>query len=270
LIKDIAVHLTGSNEDPVRLEYASALAERLGAHLTGLQMHMLPSLISLTDPSGSAFLQQLIDDSNAAADAVTANLRNQLAALGPHTELRRLDVFPDAAGNVLAEAVRLADLFVGTQPYGDPARSERIEEAVLFKAGRPCLFLPVRLQREVKLSTVLVGWKNTREAARAVADALPLLQAASLVDVVMVTEEAAELGGADIGRYLSRHGVKAEVRTVPGNPDAAATLLGEARAIRADLIVMGAYGHSRLLEMALGGATRDVLKNATIPVFMAH
>lgn len=273
MIKDIVVHLTGSSEDTVRLRYANGLAERLGAHLTGLQIHALPEILAITDPSGSAFLQELIASSNQQADAVSADLRERLSSLGQHTELRRIDVYPDAVGPALASEVRMTDLFIGTRPYGDPAKSERIEEAVLFRSGRPCIFLPPNVQRDAKLDTVVVGWKNTREAARAVTAAIPLLQLASSVDVVMVSEHNGSIGiedTTDIGRYLGRHGVKAEIRTVPGAPDTATALLREAHASAADLIVMGGYGHSRLQELVLGGATRDVLSNSAIPVFMAH
>jgi len=273
VIRDIVVHLTGSSEDTVRLDYANGLALLLGAHLTGMQVHAMPDILAITDPSGSSFLQQLIETSNKQADNVSARLREKLAAFGPHAELRRLDLFPDQVGRSLASEVRVADLFVGTRPYGDPAKGERIEEAVLFRSGRGCLFLPPKVTRAAKLDTVVIGWKNTREAARAVAAAIPLLQLATNVDVIMVSEGDGSLGlehGVDIGKYLSRHGVTSEIRTVPGAPDTAEALQREAHASGADLIVMGAYGHSRLQEFVLGGATRDVLKNSAIPVFMAH
>jgi nucleotide-binding universal stress UspA family protein len=273
MFKDITVHLTGSDEDAVRLHYANDLARSFDAHLTGLYVYVLPDIISYTDPSGSAFLRDLVDRSSKEAEAVAARLTEQMTALGSHTELRRFDVFPGEVGGTLASEARVADLFVGTRPYGDPAKSARIEEAVLFGSGRPCLFLPPQAMREARMSTVLVGWKNTREAARAVAEAMPILQQASTVIVVMVSESDRSLGdspGADIGRYLSRHGIKAEIRTAPGVPDVSTALVREAQAQAADLIVMGGYGHSRLQELVLGGATRDVLINSPIPVLMAH
>lgn len=273
MIKDILVHLTGSSEDSVRLHYADSLAQLLGAHLTGLQVHELPSILAITDPSGSSFLQELIETSDKQADEHGARLREQLANLGPHTELRRIDVYPEDAGRTLAEETRMADLFVGTRPYGDPAKSERIEEAVLFRSGRACIFLPPMVQRKAKVDTVVVAWKNTREAARAVAAAIPILQHASSVEVVMVSEGTGSLDieqSTDIGRYLSRHGIPTSIRTAPGVPDTATALLREAHASAADLIVMGAYGHARLQELVLGGATRDVLRHSEIPVFMAH
>jgi nucleotide-binding universal stress UspA family protein len=274
MIKDIVVHLTGSSEDMVRLAYANRLAEILGAHLVGLHVHVLPSVLTITDASGSTFLAELIETSNKEADEVAARLKTQLAALGAHTELRRLDVYPDEAGEVLAAEARVADLFVGTRPYGDPAKSEYVEEAVLFGSGRACIFLPPKFSGAAKFDTVLVGWKNTRESARAVAEALPLMQLAKTVEVVTVSKgndgpDVVE-DAADIGRYLARHGIKAEIRIVPRRPTTAETLLHEAEASRADLLVIGGYGHSRLQEIVLGGVTRDVLKAASIPVLIAH
>lgn len=275
MIKDIAVHLTGSSEDAVRLAFAKTVAQSLEARITGLQVHLLPDVISITDPSGSAFLQALLEESSKAADKTTASLRLQLEKLGGSTDLRRLDLFPRQLGEALAAETRTADLFIGTRPYGDPARQHRIEEAVLFSSGRGCIFVPPSAKPSGKLEAVFVAWKNTREAARAVAEAIPILQRAKLVVVGLVEEGTAserfgDQPGADIGRYLSRHGVLSEVRMVNGWPDAGSAILNEAKAMQADLIVMGGYGHSRFREWALGGATRDVLVKSEIPVLMAH
>jgi nucleotide-binding universal stress UspA family protein len=273
MIKDIIVHLTGSAEDQVRLAYAAGVAKKLDAHLTGLQVNVLPGILSYTDPSGSFVLQELIANANKQADAVGERLSQALSATGLRTELRRLDLFPEAVAPTLATQARVADLFIGTRPYGDPAKSEHIEEAVLFRAGRACIFLPPNVTSDASFDRVVIAWKDTREAARAVAEAMPLIRMASEVDVILVSEGDGSSGStdaADIGRHLARHGVSAEIRTAQGQPDVASALLREARASRADLLVMGGYGHSRLRELVLGGATRDVLANAPIPVFMAH
>lgn len=275
MIKDIVVHLTGSPEDSVRLAYAEAVARRFTAHLTGLQIHALPDVVAITDPSGSSFLQELIADSNLEADKITARLTEKLHAIGPHAELRRLDVFPDQIGKALAIETRVADLYIGTRPYGDPGKQGHIEEAVLFNSGRGCIFLPPKATAPDELDTVFVAWKSTREAARAVAAALPFLQEARNVVVGLVEEGVASAQhgsepGADIGRYLSRHGVKAEISMIGGWTDTAAAILDAAKGVGANLIVMGGYGHSRVREIILGGATRDVLAKSEIPVLMAH
>jgi nucleotide-binding universal stress UspA family protein len=273
MTKDIVVHLTGSAEDAARLDFADAIAQRFDAHLAGLQVHVLPEVISYTDPSGSAFLRELMADSDREAEKVGARLTEALAKLGPHAELRRLDLYTREIGDALAAEVRVADLFIGTRPSGDPGRQARVDETVLFRCGRACFLLPPQFDRPVQLKTVYVAWKSTPEAARAIAAAIPLLQQAEDVVVGMVEERGSDFGsepGADIGRYLSRHGIKAEIRMVRGNGDTGPVILKEARAIGANLIVMGGYGHSRLRELVLGGATRDVLGNSQIPVLMAH
>jgi len=275
MIKDIAVHLTGSDEDAIRIDHAAALARMLDAHLTGLQVHEMPEVLAITDPSGSGFLQQLIAESVDRAVATTGKLAPMFAATGINHELRRLDLYPGQAGSALAREVRFSDLFVGTRPYGDPHKQERVEEAVLFESGRPCLFVPPGHRAPLRYASVLVTWKNTREAAVALAASLPLLLQADEVRVAVVEENGAseqrrEAPDEDIGRYLSRHGISAEVRLVDGWTDVSAAILNEATRAAADLIVMGAYGHSRLREWVLGGVTRDVLSRAPMPVFAAR
>lgn len=275
MIKDIAVHLTGSNEDLIRLEHAAALARTLDAHLTGLQVHEMPEVLTMTDPSGSGFLQELIAESVNRAAATTEKLRPQLAATGLNHELRRLDLFPGQVASALAGEVRFSDLFVGTRPYGDPSKQHRVEESVLFESGRPCLFIPPGHRVVSSYSSVLVAWKNTREAAVALAAAIPILRLANEVTVAIVeeggaSEQRGEAPDEGIGRYLSRHGIRSEVRPIAGWNNVSAAILNEAGRSGSDLIVLGAYGHSRLREWALGGVTRDVLSQAAVPVFAAR
>lgn len=275
MIKDIAVHLTGSPEDATRLAHAAGVARVFDAHVTGLQLHELPELLAITDPSGSEFLRQLIEQSNQRAQAVGAVIERQCDELGLRHELRRLDAYPGRAGQVLAAAARQSDLFLGTRPYGDPGKAEWIEETVMFESGRPCLFIPPGYPAGAEFRNILVAWKDTREAARAVADALPFLRKAGSVVVAIVEEgPASEREGrapaGDIGRYLSRHGVKAEVHVVNGWNKVGDAILNEGVRTGAHLIVMGAYGHSRVREWILGGATREVLSHASIPVLVAH
>src|SRR5690606_38298369 len=146
-------------------------------------------------------------EADARAQKVTESASKELDALSVPHEVRRLDVYPSSVGETLASEARTADLFVGTRPYGDPTGQERIEEAVLFRSGRACLFVPPGGTPPKAYDTVFVAWKNTREAARAVSEAMPFLRQASQVIVGLVEEEGAseQYGiepGADIGRYL--------------------------------------------------------------------
>lgn len=275
MIKDIAVHLNGSDEDKVRIAYAAPIAELFDAHVTGLQVHTLPDLIAITDPAASSFLQTLLAESHERAQKATDMLEATFALMSVPHELRRLDAYPSTAAGMLAAEVRVADLFVGTRPYGDPAREERTAEAVLFKSGRGSLLVPPGGTPPQDYSTIFVAWKNSREAARAVAEAIPFLQRASQIIVGIVEEGGAseQFGveaGADIGRYFSRHGIAAEIRTINGWVNVGEALLNEAERTGAQMIVMGGYGHSRFREWIMGGVTRHVLTHATVPVLIAH
>lgn len=275
MIKDIVVHLTGSEEDKVRIAYAAPIAEFFDAHLTGLQVHALPELIAITDPVASTYLQTVLAESHARAQKVTDSLAEAFAPISVPHELRRLDVYPNSIGSTLAAEARTADLFIGTRPYGDPKGEERVEETVLFRSGRACLFVPPGGTPPKDYGTIFVAWKNTREAARAVAEAIPFLQRASQVIVGIIEEEGAseQFGiepGTDIGRHLSRHGIVAEIRPINGWVYAGEALLNEAQKTGAQMIVMGGYGHSRFREWVLGGATRHLLTHTAVPVLTAH
>jgi nucleotide-binding universal stress UspA family protein len=189
-------------------------------------------------------------------------------------DLRVVSAYRSGVGDELAGEARTADLFVGTRPYGDPDRAHRVEEDVLFKSGRACVFLPPKTKPVGRLDTVLVAWKNTRECARAVGDAIPFLQQAQRVVVAAVTGEADQerhiSSGADLGRYLSRHGIVPEIKEVAGWHSAQDALLAEVTSIGPQLIVAGAYGHTRLRERLLGGVTRALLERASVPVLMSR
>jgi nucleotide-binding universal stress UspA family protein len=136
------------------------------------------------------------------------------------------------------------------------------------------LVVPYIQKGGLKLDNVLVCWDASRNAARAIADALPLLKRAKTIDVVIVASErpkSDEIPGADIGQHLARHGLKIEVkRIVATDTDVANTILSHAADSSADFIVMGGYGHSRLREFILGGATRGILSSMTVPTLMSH
>jgi len=149
-------------------------------------------------------------------------------------------------------------------------------DQVTLASGRPILVVPYAGHFETVGRRVLVGWNATREAARAVNDAMPLLAAAEMVTVLTIDAREGphghgELPGADISLHMARHGVKAGIeRTVSADLSVGDVLLSRAADLGADLLVMGAYGHSRARELLLGGATRALLRSMTIPVLMSH
>ncbi|KWO72392.1 universal stress protein, partial [Burkholderia stagnalis] len=149
-------------------------------------------------------------------------------------------------------------------------------EDVLMGSGRPAIVVPYAGRVRKLGENILVAWDGGREAARAVADALPLLTRARSVNVETVARKRPDPdetpAGVDVAAYLERHGVRSSFSTTPREPDigSGATLLNRASDLHADLLVMGAYSHTRMHERVLGGATRTVLKSMTVPVLMSH
>ena len=275
MFKNIVVHLSGSDEDETRLAYAVQLAEMFTAHVTGAFVHEMPETIAFSEPAATAAIKEMWDESRKQADALAEALVPKLDALSVAHELRRLEAPAGQTGAVLAAACRTADLFVGSRPDGEPVAAHRIAEEVLLGSGRGCLFVPPGGKPRNSYGTCLVAWNDSRESARAVAEAMPLLQRAQSVVIAIVEEHGAgeqyrEEAGADVGRYMSRHDVAADVRMIAGWEDSGEAILNEAKMTGADLIVMGGYGHSRLREWVLGGATRRALSDAGVPVLMAH
>jgi len=179
-----------------------------------------------------------------------------------------------AADRFAAIARRVALAVVGQAEPDTVAPEELIVEAALFSSGRPVLVVPYIQKAALRLDRVMVCWDASRNAARAIADAMPLLARAGAIDVVMVASErqkSDDVPGADIGQHLARHGLKVNVkRIVATDTDVANTILSHAADISADLLVMGGYGHSRLREFILGGATRGILASMTVPTLMSH
>ena len=284
-LRDIVVLLDGSARDEIKLAVAVGLARRHDAHLTGLcPLELLlpadrsfalggyPDLWVLPE-----FAKQMESQATTKAALIEAKFRELL---------RRECVKGDwlfETGSLIAAVVHrahAADLVVAGQADPDnppPASVRTLVEDVLMTAGRPLLLIPYAGRFDSIGTNVLVGWTPTREAARAVHDALPLFAPSAKVTVLTVessgsASETEALPTADIAEHLARHGLDvAAARTVvsDGLPPADA-LLDYASDIGADLLVVGGYGHSRTREMIMGGVTRDLLRHMTLPVLMSH
>jgi len=274
-IRDLVVQLTGSGEDEHRLAMAGTIARSFDAHIIGVHVHLLPDILDITDPTQSATIRTLLETSDQDADRSFKALEARFAHLPTSHELRRLHGFPADVGFELASIARNADLFIGTRPYGDPEGRHRIEEQVLFSAGQACLFLPPGGTPHQRFDKIVIAWDTTREAVRAVGEAVPFLNRASSVHVVHIASpwgesKVIEKNLEQLVAHLSRHGVQAEVVTTPFVSNSGEQIEEIAHQQGADLLVMGAYGHTRLVELVFGGATRYVLRHATLPVLMAH
>jgi nucleotide-binding universal stress UspA family protein len=284
IIKDILVHLDTTPRSDLRLGAAAELASRHGAHLAALYVAELPSpAMFYGDPSGfvdarlvDEMMSKMRENANKDARPMEARFRERLRRDGIEGEWRMAEGW---AAEIVALHARYADLTVVGQP--DPkdksfTSARQIPVAALMSSGRPVLALPYAGEFPTIGQTVLIGWKSSRESARAVNDALPLLRNAKKVTVLAINPErgiGADGGvpAADIALHLARHGVKAEAAhtVAPDVPDGD-VLLNYADDIGADLIVAGGYGHSRMREFAFGGVTRTLLTTMTVPVFMSH
>ena len=273
--KTILVHIDLGKRCSARVDVAIRLAQQHDAHLVALHA------IAPFEYSGYAMAEvgpAIFDGQKAAAANALARTESefnkQVSAAGLRNVEWRSAV--DDLVDVMTLHARYADLLViGQTDASDNGQVPTdFPERLVLAAGRPVLILPNVGDFATIGKRILVAWNPSREAARAVTDAIPLLQRAENVHVMAVNPKAGEHGtvaGADIGLYLARHGVRVEVKTDHGAEiDVGNELLSRAADLDADLIVMGGYGHSRLTEWVLGGATRTILQSMTAPVMMSH
>jgi len=277
--KDLLVVLGSDAASRGRMALAAALSERFAAHLVGLYPFPVPDIPrtlgyynpSLFDP----IFRELREKAQEVCDREREAFEHAASLRGLSAEWRvteGLEADP-------AVHARYVDLTILGQLDPDGGDTELIRprpELVALASGRPILAVPYAGQFETVGRRVLIGWNATREATRAVNDAMPLLAAADVVTVLTIDaregpDAHGELPGADISLHLARHGVKATIeRTVSAGVPAGEVLLSRAADLGADLLVIGAYGHSRMRELLLGGATRSILQSMTVPVLMSH
>lgn len=275
MIKDIVVNLGLGAKDPAG-DYAVSLGEFFGAHVAGVAFSyepIIPGAVMGGIPPEFIEAQRTEAD-NKAKDAVT---RFEAAAkrAGLSTESRIVSASVSAAADQFARIGRRFDIVVVGQADPDQGiQDEVVDESALFESGRPVIFVPFIQKSGVKLDRVMVCWDGGRAATRAIADSMPLLMKAKQVEIVMIASKASkgdEIAGVDLGQHLARHGLKVDVKRITSpDIDVASTILSYAADSSADLIVMGGYGHSRLREFILGGATRGILESMTVPVLMSH
>ncbi|MGE5148048.1 MAG: universal stress protein [Candidatus Eiseniibacteriota bacterium] len=272
-IQSILVHIDDSKNCAARLDLALRLASQFKSHLAGLHV-AAPVYVPpyMAAELGSEIFETQKRVAAELATAAEATFKKAVAKVDVETEWRRDDGYP---GEVVAMHARYADLTVVGQNEPEGAAND-VAETVLMDSGRPTLVVPYAGRFERLGERVLVAWNASREAARAVSDALPFLTHAKSVTVMAVNPQSGptahgEVPGADISLFLARHGVKTEATQVFADDiDVGDMLLSRAADLGSDLLVMGAYGRSRLTELVLGGATRQILSEMTIPVLMSH
>ncbi len=283
-LKDILVHMDNGTRCEVRLRLAAAIARQHGAHLVGLYAADIPSpeyFYGATMPFAGGGAEDVVhrmrSDSAAASVNTETAFRDLLRQEGLQGEWRYVEGQVPATVSLHA---RYADLAVVAQPNPYDSHDETNRDAIvvtpLMGSGRPVLIVPYAGSFSSVGEHVLVAWNASREAARAVNDALPLLRRAKKVTVLAVNPRQGvdghgEVPAADIALHLARHGVTAEAaHTVAKGIADGEALLSYAADIGADMIVAGGYGHSRAREMVFGGVTRTLIQEMTVPVFLSH
>jgi nucleotide-binding universal stress UspA family protein len=276
--KTILVHCDASPKLAHRLGVAAELAQRFGAHLVGA--HVQPPFDVPAFFDGTMPTEDLFKSYEAAAqadhDAAAAAFSKAIKGLHLSSEWRASTAYPE---HELAMQARYVDLLVlgQSEPDSEIQTPSDLPEAVALATGRPTLVVPHIGVARSPGKSVMLCWNASRESARAAADALPFLVAAETVVVLVIDGRPSGQGhgaepGADVAAWLARHGVKATVQrdVAPHTTDFGEVILSRAADHDIDLIVMGIYGHSRLREMVLGGASRTLLSSMTVPVFMSH
>jgi nucleotide-binding universal stress UspA family protein len=266
IYRTIVVELQADRFPAARLTAARALAHRFGATLFGLHVMPPPFVPALWEGGGAVYFGQEIIATQTKAIQETKQrvkaLFEEICGADPAMTWREDEGEP---GRRVAEAARSADLVITTSAQAASDATPDLVEALLTTAGVPVLVLPPSYVGDGGRAA-LVGWDGSREATRAVHAALPFLREAHRV-VLCAIGEPAGAGLDDAALMLQRHGVQVEPERVAGSDgDAGDVLLARAATDGTELLVMGAYGHTRLRELVFGGATRDVLRKATLPV----
>jgi nucleotide-binding universal stress UspA family protein len=276
-LAEIVVFINGQTHAAGIWEFAGMLAQEHSARLISIFMQPEPIATPAETFARGKGMERTIEVHQAQLERIEEDYRAQFEDIvhrhGIRSEWRSL---PYLSSEVGVHAY-YADLVIVARPEseGQTAGPPGLAESLVMSSGRPIIVFPPR-GTVSQVRRVLVAWNATRESIRAVADALPLLVKAEAVEVLVADHQRRPEGhgqepGADIARHLARHGAHVEVRRLSsGGKDVGRLLLSQAAAFSADLLVMGAYGHTQLREWMFGGVTRTVLYEAGLPVLMSR
>lgn len=275
MIKDIVVNLPlRANKDRISA-FAASLARYFDAHVTGIAFMYWPVFVCVQmGAAETRFIEEQDAAAKKAADDAVERLARETGREKVSCDSQQISTSVDEAPGRFAEIARAFDLAV--VPQAEPesgAVDDLIAQAALFQSGHPILVVPYTQTARFKLDRVTVLWDGSAPATRAIVGAMPFLHRAKTIDLVSIMGERdlrQELGGADMRKHLSRHGLNVEPKRLQMMNDITATILNYAADTAPDLLVMGGYGHTRFRELVLGGATRGILDGMTMPTLMAH
>ncbi len=273
--KTLLVHLELNADNAGLLEITAALADRFEAGVIGVAACQPSQLMAEEGFAAGKVIERTYAEMTREIEAAEVQFRAALSARVESLEWRSAITYLSLA-DYIAEQARAADLVITGKDIGPSLldNTKRVNVGALaMQAGRPVLFVPPGIS-SLPMERVFVGWKDTREARRAVADALPLLHLAKNVTVLSVgsagRQPALQAETADVAAWLSRHHVDAIAEAIAVTGTDAATLPIQLRRRKCDLLVAGVYGHSRLRELVFGGVTCDFLLDPDFCVLLSH
>lgn len=273
---EIVVFLDGQSGAAGILEFAGELAQEHGARLMGVFVQPEPAVTPAETFARGKGIGEVVEAHRSEVAGIEAECRALFEKVVRRHELRSEWRSLSHFNTEVGVHAYYADLVVIGRPEAEAKTGgfPGLAESLVLSSGRPIILFPPR-GTVSEIRRIVVAWNTTRESVRAAADALPLLTRAEAVEVLVADHERyprhGQEPGADIARHLARHGARVEVRRVSsGGQDVGRLLLSQTANFRADLLVMGAYGHSQVREWVFGGVTRTVLYQATIPVLMSR
>jgi nucleotide-binding universal stress UspA family protein len=270
----LMVHLELGKPNAGLLAVAGDLAERFHAHVTGIAACQPMQFVYGMGYVSADYFERDMADLRKESQAAESEFRSALQGRAGSLEWRSTVEFGALSGHIAHEA-RSSDLIITSVESGGLFEASRLVNTgdLIMQVGRPVLVVP-QGPKALALAQVLVAWKDTRETRRAVLDALPLLKKAARVTLAEIAVEdrlpLARKHLEEVAGWLGRHGVKAEGRALLSTGEDASQLYAIAREQGADVIVAGAYGHSRLREWVLGGVTRDLLLRTDLCALVSH
>lgn len=274
--KDVLALVTSRAADESVVAFAEQLAWQNNGRVTAALVNWEPNFAPVEGLSVDPLYGRLMKEANDQLNSETAKLSERLSRENAPFSVEPYLIAFGAAGATLGMRARHADISVVARPTEANSESAHaIVEAALFDSGRPVIMVPPHWKAGAIGRRVLVAWKPTREAARALGDADEFISQAESVSIATVDGKPSrgfgEQPGADIAAHLAYRGAKTELFNLSsGGRSESAAILDQALAVGADLIVMGGYGRSRISEFIFGGVTRGLLKHASVPVLMSH
>ena len=277
-LKTILISMNDIDRADQLVNLAAGMGEKFGAHITGL--YVIPAV--QVYPAGGMQLTTQVCDGHRKyfldhAEALKRKFQGAMNKAGIKSEWRLIESASSLIADGVIEHGRQSDLVVIPQTRSDTTSGIEVgfTEQVVMDCGRPVLVVPSFGDFADVGKNVLVAWNGTRESARAAFDAMALMKQADTVNIAWVNPQEEDLDmdlpGAEMATTMSRHGFKVTAEAIPvGDLSVGDALLSHASDVGADLLVMGAYGHSRMREFIFGGATRTILESMTIPVLMSH